>query len=53
VGIEKNRDISKEVIRLFAKASPGALLLQDNDGRTPLSSAIEKKLSNEIIDYLF
>jgi len=53
MAIKNNSNQLLEIVRITVDSCPmAALLLQDNDGRTPLSSAIEKKLSNEIIDYL-
>jgi len=63
LAIEKNSNQSFEkyshkffeIVRIIVNSSPMAMamLVQDNDGRTPLSYAIEKKSSDEVIDYLF
>jgi len=37
----------------LAEASPETLLLQNNDGRTPLLSAMEEEVSHEVIIYFF
>jgi len=52
-GIKNNKKISKEVVQWFVEASPETLLEQNNDGKSPLSSAIEKKLSDKLFNDLF